>query len=309
MSSNANLLALCALMLSLPVPAEAQGVGGRLRQRVAEVAGGKDNTEQAQQKSPFNETVIEITGPVLAGFMKGLDTEIALLVDFGKLLATFRTPEEYGACQAQVAMSPEGMKVMEQITNLRDDATAEEYQRAMEKMNRDMLALTTKTCGADPAEWPAARRRETLEEIEKKAAAAAGPVRSSPPSPHGGPSPIEHGADAPAAFPDWMQDTGLSPQAYAIMKERIDAYCNALNAGAIQPGQAVTFPGTGKDIFWVYTEEESKQIAPLCDQLKNKRRITMEIGEIVIQPSSKITLEILDAIILSKQPDLPEAVP
>ncbi len=40
MSSNANLLALCALMLSLPVPAEAQGVGGRLRPGGAVGAGG-----------------------------------------------------------------------------------------------------------------------------------------------------------------------------------------------------------------------------------------------------------------------------
>ncbi len=244
----------------------------------------------ATQAQGFSEDVIEITGPVLAGFMKGIDTEIALLYEFGKLLATYKGPEEYGICQAQMGASPEGMKIAAQFASLPENATMEQMQRVTEKMGREFAALSLKVCGPDPADWHDVKRREKIEEIQTKAAAAADPVGSFDADPAGGPAAIDDPADH-----DREPERRLSLLAFLIMKERIDAYCNALAAGTIQAGQGVKFPGNGKDVFWVYTDAEAMVIAPQCPDLMRKSRIALEMGEIIMQ-QDKITLGEIDVI-------------
>jgi hypothetical protein len=285
------------IAITWPVGLDAQGAGSGLRHQAADVAGDAKQ-EGAQQRSPFNDRAIEITGPAVAGLEKGLDTEIALLVEFAKHLTTYKTLEERQICETRVAMSPEGMKLMDPLLNMRDGATADEMLRISEKIGKDMAVLVTRMCGPDiVADWPEWRRREKLEEIQRKAAAAAGPVRSSEGPRQGGPA-----ASGDAGDTAWIQEPGMSLHAYQIFKERVYAYCNALKAGTIQPGQGVKFPGTGEDIFWVFTDDEARAIAPLCPNLLKKIRITIAIEEITVQSGKKLTLEKLD-VIIRKVPD------
>lgn len=241
----------------------------------------------------FNERVIEITAPVIGGFMNGLDVEITLLAEFAQELVTYRAPGDYRRCHGRVASSPEFQKIQAQPATWPDNATPEELQRLSDKMAADMVAYVRKQCGGDILnEWPEHKRRERIEEIQRKAAVAAGPVMAAPGPRPRGPKALDEVVDY------WMeQGAGLSVEAYLIMKERVEAYCKALNDGVIKAGEAVKFPGTGKDIYWVYTEEEAKAIAPLCVKALPKGQVTIKLGEAVVVPGKKLTLEMIEVIV------------
>ena len=165
-------------------------------------------------------------------------------------------------------MSPEGMEILNLMSTLGDSVTAEMIQRATVMMNEQFVALTTKKCGPDANEdWPQTKRKERVDTIVAKAAAAAGPVKllDLPPEPSGGP------AMEPAFDVRMVQDLGMTLRQYAITWERAENYCLLLQAGAIHPLQPVVHPADGGKVFWVYSEAEARAIEPLCPEILKVR--------------------------------------
>ena len=287
-----------------------------------------------QLRVEFNERVVEITEPVMRGFMNGLDVELRLVVEYAKLLATYKTPAEYRHCSAQAARLPEFQKIQEQVLTWPENPTPEQAQRLAEKMAADQAALLKQKCGGDiETEWPDTKRREKIEEIQTKAALAAGPVNSppSPPSRPRGPAALDNTQDA-----DLVQGQGPSTeterQRQKIKQERTNQYCMAKEAmkeaiwevrevvrELTNPGQptklpTLVLPGKGT-ASWVYTDDEGKAIGPNCEELRPKilvlemleakiadcpggtECVTIRVGEAVEVP--KLKLEMLGITIKS----------
>ena len=217
---------------------------------------------QGQTASFHNSDVLPITATLLDGVRTGLDTEIRLRKEFQQLLASYKTREQYGACTAEVAMAEEGQKIMGQIATLPDNVTPAEFQRLMEKMDAEMKALLKQRCGADvDVDWPIGKRSTKLEEIEAQAAAAVNPSADLPVPELDGESPEDAGDNE-------LPRAGISVRAYQILKERIVPFCMAYEDGLIKlDGNPVQIPGSGRNIYWVFTAQEAAYIAPRCKEL------------------------------------------
>jgi hypothetical protein len=185
-------------------------------------AGGAQAQDVKAPEQPgvqFNERVVELTKPVVQGLIKGLEVELGLLTEFDKLLATYKSEEEYDECKKQVALSPEAMRIVMPFANLPANTTQEQVQRLTEKMNIDMQALLRTKCGPSISEeWTDYKRRQKIEEIHRNGAAAAGLLLSSsaPPQQRGGPA-IDEAAEQVQA------QGSTDPMDIAI--ERIKIYC------------------------------------------------------------------------------------
>ena len=176
-------LACLALALAAPQLLEAQfgGLGRRITEGAKKAAGvesddaakpGAAKPVVLRTDDPF---VIPITDAVLDAYAKGLRAEIDLLEQFRQELAARATAvEKYEACKKQAAGSPEFVEILMRLGNLPENITPEDMQKAMAQMGKDQEALVLKMCGPAPAAVSAANR---LQEIQRKAAAAAGPVR------------------------------------------------------------------------------------------------------------------------------------
>ncbi|HEY5546228.1 MAG TPA: hypothetical protein VIK50_09250 [Gemmatimonadaceae bacterium] len=275
------------MSLTLAGGAQAQ-IGGLIKKKVAEKVKGPEKTEvkpaDGEKKSVYNDEIVEMTGPVLDGFMNGLRTEIALRNEFREVLAKLKTPAQYLACTNDAAASPEGQKISTRILSLPESVTAEEMQRVVTKASQDLVALQEKKCGKDPAvEWSDEKRAEKLKEIELKAAAAAGPVR--PPSTD--PDPAREDVDggpfdtSVSSLPmEWaLHVTGpvFEPQAipsmpllvYAMFKERVFMFCDAQIKGKIEIDSKgnVRFPGIGLGIYAVFSAAEASALKGRCDAI------------------------------------------
>ena len=119
--------------------------------------------------------MIPITDTVLKAFEKGLQTEIDLLGQLRSELAARETAvQKHNACKQQAAGSPEFVEILMSLGNLPENVSAEDMQKAMAKMSQDQEALVLKRCGPAPA---AVNGADRLREIQRKAAASAGPLR------------------------------------------------------------------------------------------------------------------------------------
>lgn len=262
--------ALAFAALCSPRTTDAQ-LGGLIKKKVGEAVKGPEKSpetkpEGSQGATPFGSDVLEITQPVLDGFVRGLTLEVKLRKEFRDELSKYPTQAQYDACEGQVAVSEEGQKVAMQMTKLPENASVAETQRVMEQMSKDMAALVKKRCPFNPADWPDNKRGERLSEIRVKAAAAAAPV--------GGPGPREEDVleddtaeRASFLFPVSSQAaTGLTVRQYEILLERIERFCAFSQQGAPSAVQAVgdtnqvKFPGTGQKIFWVFTAVEVRTL-------------------------------------------------
>lgn len=133
-------------------------------------------TEAQVREFDHGPDVLEITGPVLVAFEKGLRTEIALREALRKQLAARTTKAEYDKCQVELMTSPESQNFNEAILAIATSVKPEELQPRMTRLQGAIEARTRKKCGSDPGynndKWTTAQ----LQAIERKAAAAAGPI-------------------------------------------------------------------------------------------------------------------------------------
>ena len=177
-------LACLALALAAPQLVEAQfgGLGRRITEGAKKAAGVEpdDPAKPGDTSKPVvlrtdDPFVIPITDAVLKAFARGLQTEADLINQFRKeLTAREAAVEKHNACKGQVAGSPEYVEILMSLGNLPENITSEDMQKAMAKMTQDGDALVLKRCGPAPA---AVNGADRLKEIQRKAAAAAGPIR------------------------------------------------------------------------------------------------------------------------------------
>jgi hypothetical protein len=183
--NTARLLPLACLALALAAPQIVEAQFGGLGRRITEgakKAAGVESDEAAKPGAPKpvvlptdDPFVIPITDAVLNAFARGLQAEIDLLEQFRKELAAREAAvQKYDACKKEAAGSPETMALVMGLGNLPENATAEDLQKAMAQMAKDQEALLLKKCGSAP---PAVNGAERLREIQRTAAANAGPIR------------------------------------------------------------------------------------------------------------------------------------
>jgi hypothetical protein len=248
----AALLVAALLPFAAPQPAHAQ-LGGLIKRKVKEAIKAPEKTSGDQKPTAAeskpgrptvgtNSNVFEITEPVFAGVIRGLETEIRLQSEFRAELAKYPTQEQYDQCLLKVAQSPEYAKIRDAFAKTMESKSSEQLTAATQKMGADLDALTNKLCPVKPAstDWPPDRRTARLDSIRVRAAdSASGDTVSI------------------AGFAGW------TVQQYAIAIERIERLCDYNNSPAGSTtnnpatGGNLTIKGTGTNVFWVFTSRET----------------------------------------------------
>jgi hypothetical protein len=270
MTRSAFAVIAIGILLATPtMPAEAQGVRGLIKKKVAEAVKPAEQAKAEEMPAALQESnVVPISDVSLEHFKRGLEVEIAERAALTKFLASIKTREQYQACSSGVAMSPEGQKIVMSMGDMPENATAEQMQAAMTKMNERITALVVKTCGEDPQQYAGKWRVDRLREIEAKAAAAAGPASGSdegswsrsPTGPDGGSAELT----TPLAIVDFA---GMTPAQYALLKERVISFCRAIKNGWVPPNTPIVkMPGTGRGV-WVFTQDEVQALLKQCETL------------------------------------------
>ena len=132
---------------------------------------------QAQVREvDYGPTVLEITGPVLAAFEKGLRAEIALREALRKQAANRPSQDQYKQCLMTKMMTPGSLKFLEALSTVTADAKPEEMMPRMMRYNAAQAARMEAKCGPDPGYGNDQVTMNQLEAIEQKAASVAGPI-------------------------------------------------------------------------------------------------------------------------------------
>jgi hypothetical protein len=263
-------IALGILLATPSMPAEAQGVRGLIKKKVAEAVKPAEQAKAEEMPAALQQSnVVPISDVSLEHFKRGLEVEIAERAALTKFLASIKTREQYQACSSGVAMSPEGQKIVMSMGDMPENATAEQMQAAMTKMNERITALVVKTCGEDPQQYAGKWRVDRLREIEAKAAAAAGPASGSdegswsslaPTGPDGGSAELT----TSLAIVDFA---GMTREQYALLKERAISFCQAIKNGWVPPNTPIVkMPGAGMGV-WVFTQDEVQALLKQCETL------------------------------------------
>ena len=250
-------LVLALVVLSPAHELHGQGVGGLIKRKVGESVKAGDRREQsatADEQSPQSKLPRKLSDMVVTSFKRGLEVERDHRQATVKLLAAIKTREQYNACQQALAMSPEMQKVMMSVANLPENATAEQSQKAMQKMQDDMVKLLVQRCGEDPGKYHDAWRRQQMDSAE----AAGVRAFSAGLGASGGGGPflsLELGPDDDRDF-------------YRLLKEWIPPFCSLSKEAQQQAAEkGIRVPGSGKGISFVYTGAEAALLMQLCPVL------------------------------------------
>lgn len=320
MRTTFTVLSLTASLVFLAgTPTQAQ-VSGLIKKKLKEAVKAPDKKEEkadqagAEKGLQFNERLVELKGPVAAGLITGLDTEIAQLTEFKQLLTGYKTVDEYKQCEGEVAVSPEGLEVMKPFGDLPDNATREQLQAMQEKLGMAMNALIARKCGPSiDVDWPDTRRREKVDEIHRNGAAAAGLLLRSGSD---GPSGLRSEESAPAPDPrNWstapsepdavwapgvedrptvqaVQQAG-STEPYDLGLERYKMLCAYKKArphmfkdlGDYNLGIEAKFYQKGLTGTVFFTNAEVRALSPMCDD-----GVYLKVGKVeILMEEIKIT--------------------
>jgi hypothetical protein len=167
------------------------------------------------------------------------------------------------------------------MERLPQNVTPEQLTATMTKMTQDMDALTNKHCPLNPFDWGPGRKSARLEQIRAKAASLALPrsTASNETSQQSGDrillfevSPYEMLPDTAADSITILGTGGFDSQEYSEMIERIVKYCDLKKSMDMTPkGSGLQVPGVGKDIYWIYVDEELETLKDLdCDSFQRK---------------------------------------
>ena len=230
------LMVAVALGAVLPSAGEAQ-LGGlkKLKQKVEKAVSDKPATKAAsedtpQQRSPYSENVLEIRADVADRLEKALAAENAELASFRAWASKVKTEDAYQACQTQIMMSPQAQAWSTEMAAAMEKGQAA-AQKAMTTMAQKVDSLTEQTCGPRPNSVEE-KRRQARNDAEEEAGKAG----------------------------------GFTGRQYFIIKERIPPICGT---GALATADgALKLPGTGQDIFWVYSPAEVEVLRARCGRLQ-----------------------------------------
>ena len=171
MTKTRLVVSLLLALASLPTASRLDAqIGGLIKKKVGETVKGGDKKDQpaASTAVATDESKLpkKLTEVVLASFKKGLEVERDQRQATVKFLGTVKTREQYNSCQQTLAAGPEMQKIMMSLGTLPENATAEQTQKATQKMHADMAKLLTDKCGEDPSKYDDSWRRRQMEAAE-----------------------------------------------------------------------------------------------------------------------------------------------
>jgi hypothetical protein len=126
--------------------------------------------------------------------------------------------------------------------------------------------------------WPNGKQLERMEQIKAKAAENAGPAAgpgSGPGDAEDSGSPFEPATPA-GPFVHPFPAAGITVRQYNILLERIKRFCDQLKASGGQMSGGIRIPGTGRDIYWVYTPTEAATLTA-----NNCQRVYDEVLQLI----------------------------
>lgn len=289
------------LMLSLTtlsLTAQGQGIGGLIKRKVGEVAKPKEEpaakkaAPSSENSSPF---AFELTPETMAGLKRGLELEIKMREDYRARVAKMKTAAQYEQCEKESAMSPDAQKIMVEYTERADKVkTQEEMTKFTEWFNVELGKVVTKRCGEDPKPL-IAKQREEFTKAQYAGAMEFAKSWSKPPH-NDQPSSreqddavtdcaesglaLEDGTATPLhlgvscvgelTVPQEAPNASTDPKVLEYLKtlELVTKYCSLspeMRAEAEKNG--IRVPGTGKDIYWVFSRAFAIWVGPDCDHL------------------------------------------
>jgi hypothetical protein len=267
MSALGVFLGVCAaISMAAPVQAQLGGLMRKAKEAAKEKTAEKDpRTPESSGPNPFADpAIVFITQDQLGRFEKALQHEVTERAALRKQLASLPTREQYQACSQGAAMSPEMMKLTQDMAESSVNLPADQAFKRQQQWMADMAALQEKKCGIDPQKVESSRY-ERLRQIEAEASDIAMPAGyKAPPQARSESEKSDWAAmwnDAPARTPVAMKvrdsrspSLGEAPaaaraqaatarpfaRAYGMLKERVPVFCQALSEKATLTPTTIT---------------------------------------------------------------------
>ena len=277
------------LMATATASADAQGIGSLIRKKVDEAVKPKETAVRKEEAPTDGSTLgFVLDEQVLGAFKSALRVEVSMRDEFRQRLAKIKTPEEYDRCVNSLATSSELQKATADYTTAIGNAkTDDESQQATKSYYAKLEELKVNKCGDNPHRWNAQQQVQEFDRAEKAAIEefVRGINRSPPDDDRDAASidsvvtndtcPYEQALEssdfatctwnAPIASSDaasLVADTITYDKAqgrYRILVEWVEKFCSMSAAARDDAAKnGIRIPGTGKNIFWVYTAREAQ---------------------------------------------------
>jgi hypothetical protein len=290
-------LALTGLVVAT---AQGQGIGGLIKKKVGDAVKPKEEQPPKASQDESSPFAFELTTEAMAAFKRGLEMEIRMRADYRSgVVKHAAATAAYKKCEQGIPFRPEASKIADEGSSRMDKAkTSEETQSAMQWMQKEMMGLTTKVCGAEPGLAP--DQTQSFRKAEEAAATefAKGLTRKSrreePNEPRedsvtpeivdgcleesessdfasvpmhlGGE--CTHSPAAGAAPKPRLQDVETYLHDYRTTKEFVVKYCSLspeMRADAEKNG--IRVPGAGEKVYWIFPRWFAVWVGPDCDHL------------------------------------------
>jgi hypothetical protein len=225
------------MLVAEPDRASAQ-IGGLVK-KAGEAAKNASNKKDKAQQTPAEQpaTRCDVTDDAYERLLKGMQAQLDGLKKMGEDYGTAKAGStKYQQCQIDFGTSEEYQKILNKAPPSQN-MSAEQIMKWMQDKTTGADSAMAKKCGKDPIlAWTPGDQSRMLEQIEQNAAKTA----------------------------------GMDDQCYANLKEFAAFFCSlpeATQQKATQEGLKI--PGTGKDIYWVFTPEHARALKPRCSKLMN----------------------------------------
>jgi hypothetical protein len=222
-------LLLSILLATIGVEAQ---FGGLIKKKIGEAVGGDKTKPESEPARPASALGCDVSGDAMDRLLKGMEAERAAREAALKELASAKSPAQYQACQAELAMSPEGQKIFETMASQPENASAADAQKAMATFASEMQALLEKQCGPEPS--------KTRNEFARK---------------------YEDSRNVGS-------QTANMTDCYAKIEEHAFSFCQLPESEQTKAENGgLKVPGTGTDVFWIFAEDEARAYKPRCERL------------------------------------------
>lgn len=286
------------LIATATASAEAQGIGSLIRKKVDEAVKPKETAVRKEEAPTDGSTLgFVLDEQVLSAFKSALRIEVRMRDEFRQRLAKIKTPEEYNRCASALAASSDMQKVTTDYTTAIGNAkTDDESQQATKGYYAKLAELKVARCGDNPNEVNPQQQGQEFSRAEK--AAIGEFVRGLNRSPNDDENDAESidsvatndtcpyqqalessefttcSWSAPIASSDvasLVADTITYDKAqgrYRILVEWVEKFCSMSAVARDDAAKnGIRIPGTGKNIFWVYTAREAQWLNKDCAEL------------------------------------------
>ena len=236
-------LAFAVLLACVPVSqVESQGIGGLIKKKAVEAAKGKDAKKDVAKNdskddppttSKFDKDCGPVTPESVDNFLKGLQAEIAAREAFDKRAAQTKPAAEVRACRDKNSIGEEGRSILNR--GLENGGTPEFVMKQLETNKANFETFLAKRCGESDEKWDRSAKIAAYTDA--------------------------HASGAKAA--------GVTEHCYDKLKEFATAFCKGLTPEQqkLAAEQGIKVPGSGTDVFWVFTADEAKAFMPRCSEL------------------------------------------